>query len=189
MADSKIADLTEDTAPLSTDLLYKVDSTGSAGSDRKVQVGNVGLATPALAVAVYRTTTNQSIPASTITKVQFNAETFDVYGMHDNVSNNTRMTVPAGRGGTWLLRGAGAWVANVNGNRELFWKVNDTTYPPGSNRNANLGGTDAVYMAAPTVLVSLAAGDFVEMVGYQNSGVALDLAVADTTASMVYLGA
>lgn len=41
MPDSKIADLAEDTAPALTDLLYKVDSTGSSGSDRKVQVGNL----------------------------------------------------------------------------------------------------------------------------------------------------
>jgi hypothetical protein len=38
-------------------------------------------------------TTNQSIPYATDTAVQFTSESFDTDGMHDNVTNNTRITI------------------------------------------------------------------------------------------------
>jgi hypothetical protein len=41
MADTKLANLTEDTAPLATDLLYEVKDPAGTPLDRKVKVGNV----------------------------------------------------------------------------------------------------------------------------------------------------
>lgn len=41
MADAKLADLTEDTAPLFDDWFYKVVNAGTSGSDRKVKLGNL----------------------------------------------------------------------------------------------------------------------------------------------------
>jgi len=42
MADSKLADLTEDTAPLKDDWVYKVINAGTSGSDRKVKNARMG---------------------------------------------------------------------------------------------------------------------------------------------------
>lgn len=186
MPDSKISALVEDTTPAVGDFFVSDDI--SAGDNKKVSLRNLTLAEPAVGCSVQRITTNQAIATATLTAVLFNGETFDTDGFHDNVTNPSRMTVPAGLGGYYLLRGSGVWVANATGNREMFWKVNGTTFQPGSNRNGTLGGTDAVYMSAPTLVVLLAAGDFVELFGYQTSGGNLDLAFTDTVAGMSLVG-
>ena len=44
----------------------------------------------------YLVTANQSISDATETAVAFNSESFDVGGMHDNSTNNSRLTIPSG---------------------------------------------------------------------------------------------
>jgi hypothetical protein len=57
--DAAIAALTEDTFPALTDLLYKVDATGSAASDRKVKVRNLR------GFQIVRKTLDETITSST----------------------------------------------------------------------------------------------------------------------------
>lgn len=43
-----------------------------------------------------RRTTTQSIPSATATTILWDAEDFDTSGFHDNATNNSRITIPAG---------------------------------------------------------------------------------------------
>jgi hypothetical protein len=51
---------------------------------------------PTLKYALVRSTSGQALSAGVATTLAFDAEVADVGGFHDTVSNNTRLTVPAG---------------------------------------------------------------------------------------------
>lgn len=46
---------------------------------------------------------SQLLPTSPGTPLAFNSEREDVGGVHDTVTNNSRLTVPSGQGGTYLI--------------------------------------------------------------------------------------
>ena len=56
---------------------------------------------------------NQSIPASTIQPLAFNTEHSDSNGMHDTTTNNSRVTIPSGAAGIYLVGGAVRWANPV----------------------------------------------------------------------------
>jgi hypothetical protein len=117
---------------------------------------------------IYRSTT-QSIADATATAIQFNAETFDTDSFHDNVTNNTRVTIPSGKSGKYLFT---AWVSietNATGYRNLELLKNGTTltgswslgFTPNSTGYAGFCGA---------VVIDLTAGDYMEVLATQTSG-------------------
>lgn len=89
------------------------------------------------------------------------SETVDTHAFHDNATNNSRLTVPAGKNGTYLVWGGGYGTSGVvNG----FWIREDdgTTYGNGLGR----GGTTSTM---PVACRALVAGDYVELYGYDGS--------------------
>ena len=48
---------------------------------------------------------SQSISSATITNLSFDSEVFDSDGLHSTAVNNSRLTVPVGMGGRWLVDG------------------------------------------------------------------------------------
>jgi hypothetical protein len=103
---------------------------------------------------------NQTVTAGTDTPVTWNQEAFDADGFHDPVTNTSRLTVPAGFGGTYLM------VATLNtdsgGAVQAKLRVNGTTVIA----VASAATADATRTSAPTVsaLYRLAAGDYVQAV-------------------------
>jgi hypothetical protein len=105
--------------------------------------------------------------------IAFTAERFDTDTFHDNVTNNSRLTVPAGLGGTYLIAAHVEFAANATGQRQLRIVLNNTS---------SLARQDAVPQAAgiPTsmslaTVALLVAGDYVELVALQSSGGNLDV--------------
>lgn len=123
---------------------------------------------------VIRSTT-QSLTTATPTKINFDAETIDAWGMHDTVTNNTRITVP--RAGRYWVSGRVAFAANATGQRRAYIGLNGSAirYTRGQSTDAS---TD--YMQEIGELLDLAAGDYVELLGYQSSGGNLNVSVAGT---------
>lgn len=70
------------------------------------------------AVAI-RSTTPKTIANVTFTPIDFDSEQFDNAGLHDPVTNNTRLTIPSTGliTGTWLLHGKVVWQADAGGAR------------------------------------------------------------------------
>lgn len=106
--------------------------------------------------------------------VPFDTERFDTAGLHDPAANSTRITVAAA--GLYLVGANVTWENNSTGARELNLRVNGSDFiarvvQPG---DPTINTTDQ----AVTTLVSLAAGDYVEVVVRQNSGVALNVVAA-----------
>jgi hypothetical protein len=114
-------------------------------------------------------TTDQNIANTTYTALTFNSETFDTDAYHDNSTNNSRITIPAGKAGYYSIY---AWVQadnNSTGSRSILIYKNGTA---AASVAFNPGG------AYPTLQISsilnLAVSDYIEVFVYQSSGSAKD---------------
>jgi len=109
----------------------------------------------------------QSISNATATAVTFNQENFDTDSFHDNATNNTRITIPTGKGGYYLINGSCTLdTSATTGNHYLYVRKNGTG-------NALAGSLQAVNRPAIGVVnfvANLAAGDYIELMVYQNTG-------------------
>lgn len=137
---------------------------------------------------VYRTAA-QSLVNNTVTAINWTAEDFDTDTLHDNATSNTRLTVPAGMGGKWVAVAQLKYAANGTGVRQIRFHVNGSY--KAYTQVSPLASDPTVFSAVAPL--TLAAADYVECCGYQNSGGSLD--VADATGlseawfAIHYLGA
>jgi hypothetical protein len=198
LADGAIAKTTLTTAG---DVLYRNATVpvrlgiGTAGQVLTVNSGATApeWATPAAGstfagCAVYKVTTSQSLANDTDTDVSFNAEDFDTDGYHDNSTNNTRITIPAGKAGKYLLQTAIAFASNSTGVRSVGFRKNATSKLGDIIAPALSGFAQRVQHL---YVADLAEGDYVTVEVNQNSGGSLN-AIADqvyTRFSAIYLGA
>ena len=122
------------------------------------------------------TTATQSIPATTSTKVVWHGEDHDDGDCADLTTYPTRLTVPAGYGGRYLLGYTVTWSVNGTGGRHAWLTVNGGTYRHAeSSVNAQSNGGLTIH--ASTALLTLSGGDYVELSVFQASGGALNLHV------------
>jgi len=158
---------------------------GSTGQVLTVAGGLPSWATPAapsfVGVRAYKES-NQSITDSSQTAVTYAAEIFDTNSFHDNVTNNSRFTVPSGQGGYYLCIAQNAY-ANVaaTGSREVSLRKNGSTFMTQTSiPGANIARANCVYVVE---VLNLAAGDYVEVLAYQTSGGSLNLIYDASTVS------
>ena len=161
-------------------------------ADTTVSPYKVKWATPAgggstfAGAKIYRTST-QSIANATATAVQFDAESFDTDGYHDNVTNNTRFTIPSGKGGYYLLTSNIRYGNNATGGRSIDFYKNGSriagSYLP------TISGSSVAYSAS--TVINGAVADYFEVYVYQDSGGSLNITSGDDTvlATISYLGA
>jgi hypothetical protein len=109
-------------------------------------------------------TSNRSIASSTALAIPFNSERYDTAAMHDNATNNTRLTAPVT--GIYAVTAQVQWALDADGIRELSLVRNETT--PLADDDAL--PTDLPFSQEVTTQVRLQAGDFVEAVVQQDSG-------------------
>ncbi len=135
------------------------------------QVTTRDLATSIPAVHVTRTA-DQSIPNNLLTGLALNSERYDTAAMHDNATNNSRLTAPVK--GIYAVTLEVSWLFNATGLRTIDLAKNgateiavDTSAPPP-------GGDQEIITQ-----VRLQAGDFVVARAQQNSGGALSVVKAN----------
>ena len=130
-------------------------------------------------------TANQSIANNTATAVSFEAENFDTDAFHDNSTNNSRMTIPSGKGGKYLINctldfssGAGARIIMLYKNGALEQYLNyyngDGTYTT---------------ITSGTFITSVVATDYLEIFVEQSTGTNKNVGDNPTKFSIQYLGA
>jgi hypothetical protein len=119
-----------------------------------------------------RKSANQTVSNATDSIITFEVETFDTDGFHSTSSNTGRITIPTGKGGKYRFSYTHRWAGNATGFRNTGIKINGVS---GASYSTflNLTSTRLVYNGS--YVLNLAAGDYVEMVGYQTSGGSLDL--------------
>ncbi len=110
--------------------------------------------------------TNTTISNNTLTTLAFNTETYDTNIFHDNSTNNSRLTVPSGKAGYYLVTAGGQWDANATGRREMYLHKNGTSYIA----NEVTPGSSTYPINALSVPIYLAVGDYLEIKLYQSSG-------------------
>lgn len=126
------------------------------------------------------TTTGSQTPATgTDTAIQFDTEGaggFDTDGFHDNVTNNTRLTIPAGKGGKYLINFVATFDGNATGVRDVWIRKNgsDANLVTRAGYNRQTASASGNTMAT-TVVLDLAAGDYIEVMVVQTSGVGLPI--------------
>jgi hypothetical protein len=117
--------------------------------------------------SAYRTV-SQNLSNATETALTFDAENYDTHSFHDNSTNNTRMTVPAGQAGRYLITAQTVFTNNATGQRIVYVYVNSTLT---TFTGPAIGGSASIDLGLTTSYVAnLAVGDIVEVRGYQNSG-------------------
>jgi hypothetical protein len=128
----------------------------------------------------------QTIANNTDTVVECPTELIDTDGFHSNTTNNGRITIPTGKGGKYLISGYIVFPANSSGNRRLKIRKNGSV----SERSYTtiVGPTSAFQVVQNTGIHNLSAGDYVEMLAFQDSGSTLT-PNGDGGFSAIYLGA
>jgi hypothetical protein len=125
--------------------------------------------TRVVAARAFRGTPAQSIPNSSITKVQLNSISIDKTGSFDNVTNY-RYTFRSP--GIYRVSANVRYAPNATGVRVVYIYKNGSTYASKDTFNGTASysvGTDV------STLIEVVAGDYVECFTYQDSGGALDL--------------
>jgi hypothetical protein len=164
---------------------------GSTGNVLTVASGVPSWAAPAggstfVGCSLYKTS-NQTISNATNTAISFQAENFDTDAFHDNSTNNTRITIPAGKAGKYLVTGSIAWSTGANERVAMIYKNGTLVNYMHQMYPDNAGG----YYAPFNYVINLAVGDYIELFCNQGSGGNLTVYNgADlTTFQASYLGA
>lgn len=121
----------------------------------------------------------QSIADATETVLTFNTEDVDVASLHDNVTNNSRLTIPTSGDGYYLVSIKVDFASNATGQRYIGIKKNGTTYRYLSIVRAVSAASDL--MINGTIMLNLVATDYIEVCAYQDSGGALNVGSATRT--------
>jgi hypothetical protein len=108
---------------------------------------------------------NQTLATGGDTVLNFNTEIIDTGGMHDNVTNNSRLTCIAA--GIYLINANIQFSSNATGYREIYFKLNDTIIIAASLLPA-VATTNTV--CCLSAIYSLSESDYVELHAIQNSG-------------------
>jgi hypothetical protein len=128
-----------------------------------------------------------TIANATFTAVAFSAEKYDTDNFHSTSTNTSRITIPSGKAGKYLITGKLNFNSNATGYRQIAIYKNGSSlsYNAFAVVNGNVTGVTIVS------LDSLAEGDYLELFGYQTSGGNLNTESGSTATSfgVVYLGA
>ena len=146
----------------SANLVLAGPTSGTAAAPTFRALSALDLA-PVLGAKVVTGGANYTVANATYTSVPFAASVFDTGSLHSNVTNNSRITIPTGYGGKWLL-GASAYAAWTAGSGNIIMGIAiNGSYVAYTTVLA--GGPGAI-----TAFESIAAGSFVECLVYQTSG-------------------
>jgi hypothetical protein len=110
-----------------------------------------------------------SAPDSTLVTLSFDTEDFDVGNLHSSTTNASRLTAPVA--GKYLVMASARWSANTVGRRLLILERNGnfSDQPARDSVSPNMSGAQGPEQTLETVL-QLAAGDYVTVIAYQDSG-------------------
>ena len=128
---------------------------------------------------------DQSTTNATEKVLAWDTEFWDTSGFHSTTTNTSRITIPTGLGGRYCLSGFLVFPANATGARFAGIRKNAGGYDFISSGAGN--GTYSTYVNF-NVIYEAVAGDYFEVVAFQNSGGALNV-LSLSRAQLTYLGA
>lgn len=118
---------------------------------------------------------DQSISDSTTTAVNFDQESYDTDSIHDNATNNTRLTVPSGVSKIRLSARVN-FAGNATGYRRgLMIKNGGTAYHGNADFRLAASMSDEFAITFNTPVIDVSSSDYFELNVAQTSGGALNL--------------
>ncbi|MGW3809076.1 hypothetical protein [Micromonospora sp. NPDC005113] len=160
------------TSPVEGMTIYETDTDTLLGYSGSAWVVLIYLTRP---LAQLRQTSTQSIASGTWAAIGFQAEDHDTVNGHSTSSNVSRYT--AQKAGRYEISGAVCFALAATGSMWARWAVNGGEL---NGSATNMATTTAqTLLAARTLLITLAVGDYVELQGTQFSGGSLSTYVAD----------
>lgn len=116
--------------------------------------------------------TDLAIPNAVVTTINFDQEDYDTNSIHDNSTNNTRLTVPVGVSKVRVT--ATAQFPNAGGSLRSFTicKNGAPPYPVADVRGVI---ATTMYMHLSSPVISVISGDYFEVLTYQDSGSTLTI--------------
>jgi hypothetical protein len=120
--------------------------------------------TPAFVGCMVYMGASMTLSNNSFTAVQF-AETdyLDTDAFHNPITNNTRLTIPAGKGGKYLVYG-NVMHDNGSGVVRVRFNLNGSVFSESRN---GISTDETQHLSA---IMTLAATDYVELIAYQNTG-------------------
>jgi hypothetical protein len=115
-----------------------------------------------------------ALASGTATALTFDTEYFDTDSFHSTSSNTSRITVPAGKGGKYLITYYVQFANNTTGTRNTSLRVN-TTIVYQNNFSPPTSSTTATVNVGGAWVGSLAVSDYIELFCTQNSGGSLNI--------------
>ena len=149
------------------DGFYALDDTGA-------EIGPLGAGTAAFSGAKSVKTTAQSLTANTVTAITFtDGEVFDTDTYHDTATNPSRFTVPST--GKYQVIGYVLYATASTGDRLVGFRVNGLG---NENQDSRLPSADRQTAITLSDVLSLTAGDYVELTARQRTSGALNVDAA-----------
>ena len=131
-----------------------------------------------------------TVAHDTLTAVPMDAELYDTDNFHSTSTNNTRMTIPTGKGGKYLVQ-CGIYYEGYNGwaNSEIRLYKNGSAIT--SFYNFANGTTGGAFTMMFNQTISVAQGDYLEFYVRQRTGVsrAFYMGTTEGAVQLTYLGA
>lgn len=122
-------------------------------------------------LAQLRQTVAQTLTNNAWTAINLQTEDIDTSNGHSTITNISRYTAP--KAGKYELAGGVAYAGSAAGQRWSRWAKNGVDLP-GSGANMDATAAGQALLVARTILVVLAAGDYIELQALQSSGGNLD---------------
>jgi hypothetical protein len=162
-------------------------------ADTTVSPYKVKWATPAsstptfIGCSVYKSALQAAANATSVI-LTFDLEAFDTDAFHSTSVNNSRITIPAGKGGKYLVNSIVGFASNGSGIRSVSLYKNGS-YINELVQGAPISGSSSYFNMS--YVASLVATDYLEIVVYQDSGGSLNVNFGNnaTNFSVTYLGA
>ena len=124
---------------------------------------------------------DQSVANNTLVAITFDNETIDTDGFHSTVSNTSRITIPTGKGGKYLLTATIQFNSSgaSGGSRKLLIYKNGTSIV-----SLTFVPRDGFNSASSSFIASAVATDYFEVYGFQNAGGAQNVVGYTTNAEV-----
>lgn len=113
-----------------------------------------------------------SVATGTLVAVPLDTELYDTDNIHDNVTNNTRLTCRTA--GTYIVSAYAQFAANATGLRLAQLNVNGNLLTADRRNTVSTAGHPSELSLSAEV--QLAVGDYIELIVYHEAGVALNVA-------------
>ena len=128
--------------------------------------------TPTFVGCAAISTSATNVGNNTWTAVAFQSERFDTDSFHDNSTNNSRITIPAGKGGYYLVIYRSGFESITTNDCIMKLYKNGSAFDEGYTYST-ISKVSSPYIKADmhsSAIVSLAAGDYIQLYVLQASG-------------------